>query len=221
MDDGNSVTTKLLTLLNVSATKLGKRKRICEDHLAPSDKLNKRKSASFAKPTPELEEEETKAPEDVGMDVEGNGEETHDVADDVEDDSAFKNTRIIPLLISDQIDPANAYEKHFGNNPTILTESTRSAADSCSWKVTHEKLGSLGSLVISLPEPSETTTSSSPPDVSLSSIHSYLDLSSSDSGQDNIAVEGSSSKILSQCVSNFLFRRADPYAPCRHRTTPK
>lgn len=48
MDNGNSVTTKLLTLLNVSATKIGKRKRTYEDHFVPSSKLNKRKSASFA-----------------------------------------------------------------------------------------------------------------------------------------------------------------------------
>jgi len=51
MDD--SVTTKLLTLLNVSATKVGKHKRTYEDHLGPSDKLNKRKIASFAEPRPE------------------------------------------------------------------------------------------------------------------------------------------------------------------------
>ena len=46
MEDGNSVTTKLLTLLNVSATKIGKRKRV-EDDFVPSEKLNKRKSITF------------------------------------------------------------------------------------------------------------------------------------------------------------------------------
>ena len=49
MDDGNSVTTKLLTLLNVSATRIGKRKR-AEDDFVPAEKLNKRKSISFAEP---------------------------------------------------------------------------------------------------------------------------------------------------------------------------
>jgi U3 small nucleolar RNA-associated protein 25 len=49
MDDGNSVTTKLLTLLNVSATKIGKRKRAGDDFV-PAEKLNKRKSISFAEP---------------------------------------------------------------------------------------------------------------------------------------------------------------------------
>jgi len=49
MDDGNSVTTKLLTLLNVSATRIGKRKR-GQDDFVPAEKLNKRKSISFAEP---------------------------------------------------------------------------------------------------------------------------------------------------------------------------
>ncbi len=47
MDDGNTVTTKLLTLLNVSATRIGKRKRPHDDFV-PSEKLNKRKSITFA-----------------------------------------------------------------------------------------------------------------------------------------------------------------------------
>ena len=49
MDDGNSTTTKLLTLLNVSATKIGKRKRT-EGDFVPAEKLNKRKSISFGEP---------------------------------------------------------------------------------------------------------------------------------------------------------------------------
>ena len=47
IDDGTSVTTKLLTLLNVSATKLGKRK-VDDDDFVPAEKLNKRKSISFS-----------------------------------------------------------------------------------------------------------------------------------------------------------------------------
>lgn len=42
MDDGNSVATKLLTLLNVSATKIGKRKRV-DEFVHSKKKLNKRK----------------------------------------------------------------------------------------------------------------------------------------------------------------------------------
>lgn len=47
MDDGNTITTRLLTLLNVSATKAGKRKRTYEDELLVGEKLNKRKSIQF------------------------------------------------------------------------------------------------------------------------------------------------------------------------------
>jgi U3 small nucleolar RNA-associated protein 25 len=42
-------TTRLLTLLNVSAVKAGKRKRTYEDTV-PGDKLNKRKSARISLP---------------------------------------------------------------------------------------------------------------------------------------------------------------------------
>jgi U3 small nucleolar RNA-associated protein 25 len=67
MDDGNSKTTRLLTLLNVSAIKAGKRKRTYEDQdLQPSVKLNKRKPD----PIPvekENENEEVENTEDLMM----------------------------------------------------------------------------------------------------------------------------------------------------------
>jgi len=47
MDDGNSTTTRLLTLLNVSAVMAGKRKQPFDDSV-PVRKLNKRKSVLFA-----------------------------------------------------------------------------------------------------------------------------------------------------------------------------
>jgi U3 small nucleolar RNA-associated protein 25 len=47
MDEVNSTTTRLLTLLNVSAVKTGKRKRGFGDSI-PVQKLNKRKSVLFA-----------------------------------------------------------------------------------------------------------------------------------------------------------------------------
>ena len=45
--DPNSITTSLLTLLNVSAIKPGKRKQP-EPDFVPSEKLNKRKTVSIA-----------------------------------------------------------------------------------------------------------------------------------------------------------------------------
>lgn len=46
IDRGNETTTQLLTLLNVSATKAGKRKWILDD-ARPSEKLNKRRNVQF------------------------------------------------------------------------------------------------------------------------------------------------------------------------------
>jgi U3 small nucleolar RNA-associated protein 25 len=44
-DSFNNTATRLLTLLNVSATK--KRKRVEEDVFVPAEKLNKRRTVSF------------------------------------------------------------------------------------------------------------------------------------------------------------------------------
>ncbi|KXN84148.1 U3 small nucleolar RNA-associated protein 25 [Leucoagaricus sp. SymC.cos] len=150
MDDGNSVTTKLLTLLNVSATKVGKRKRTYEEDLVPSAKLNRRKSASFADTTPQQDDEKegADAPEDVDMDGGGKVVEEAEGAEDEEDES-----------------PANAYEQHFGNNSAVLSESARNAVDSRSWKAINEKLGSLGQATVSIPQPSEAKTSLPIPDI--------------------------------------------------------
>lgn len=78
MDDGNSTTTRLLTLLNVSATKIGKRKRV-EENFIPSEKLNKRKSTEPNTTAEEKEnEEEGIVPATNGEDVEM-GDEVGDV----------------------------------------------------------------------------------------------------------------------------------------------
>lgn len=46
-EDGNATTTKLLTLLNVSATKATKRKRPHEDEASRAERLNKRTTAEY------------------------------------------------------------------------------------------------------------------------------------------------------------------------------
>jgi U3 small nucleolar RNA-associated protein 25 len=78
MDDGNSVTTRLLTLLNVSATKIGKCKRVEEDFV-PSEKLNKRKSTE-----PNSEEKENDAAKEEGIVPIVNGEDV-DMGDETRD----------------------------------------------------------------------------------------------------------------------------------------
>ena len=49
-DNSQSVTTRLLTLLNVSATKAGKRKWSDTEQYIPAQKLNKRKIVNIAGP---------------------------------------------------------------------------------------------------------------------------------------------------------------------------
>ena len=49
-EPGNGTTTQLLTLLNVSATKVGKRKWILDD-VRPTHKLNKRRTVQFSDET--------------------------------------------------------------------------------------------------------------------------------------------------------------------------
>ncbi|KAF8907832.1 digestive organ expansion factor [Gymnopilus junonius] len=150
MDDGNSVTTKLLTLLNVSATKSGKKKRY-DDDIVPPQKLNKRKSISFAETTSIriLDKENVevqKVQEDVVMSV-----EAAPVADD------DKETE--DMDVEEPTSSTDGYEKHFGLKPSCLSESSRTAVDSKSWTSSREKIGKLGSAIVSLPSNSEANTS--------------------------------------------------------------
>ena len=47
IDESSSTTTRLLTLLNVSATKTGKRKRTFYEENKPAEKLNKKRAVQF------------------------------------------------------------------------------------------------------------------------------------------------------------------------------
>jgi U3 small nucleolar RNA-associated protein 25 len=78
----NDTTTRLLTLLNVSATKAGKRKWTAADEF-PSEKLNKRsKSARFATD----EEPEVPAVAEVTVDT---AEDTGPAEEEADDEGAF------------------------------------------------------------------------------------------------------------------------------------
>ncbi|KAI0730279.1 digestive organ expansion factor [Fomitopsis betulina] len=127
VEDPNTVTTKLLTLLNVSATKVGKRKQPIDDILAqPSEKLNKRRAISFddgpGKP-------EKTGDEDVHVDEEEEG---------VDGES------------SDTVD--DPYEAHFGAKSTLATEPARSAVEQKTWATYRDKHGRLSATVTSLPD---------------------------------------------------------------------
>lgn len=92
MDDGNTITTRLLTLLNVSATKAGKRKRTYEDELLVGEKLNKRKSIQFddvEKENSAAVSEESDLPnkseEDVVQESENGAEDEDEEAEQMDD----------------------------------------------------------------------------------------------------------------------------------------
>ncbi|KJA17536.1 hypothetical protein HYPSUDRAFT_206129 [Hypholoma sublateritium FD-334 SS-4] len=142
MDDGNSVTTKLLTLLNVSATRIGKRKRP-QDDFVPSEKLNKRKSITFAETPTEKSNEDA-------MDVEKDAyEPSVNISTDEQEGGADHET----------ISSSDGYESHFGVNPSSLSEASRTSVQSRSWANSRVKVGKLGSAIVSVPSNSEASTS--------------------------------------------------------------
>ncbi|KAG5723219.1 hypothetical protein E4T56_gene278 [Termitomyces sp. T112] len=136
--DHTSITTSLLTLLNVSATRAGKRK-VQEEVFVPAEKLNKRKSARISEtasiPETDANTHEENVQEEVTMQEE----------------------------VNDVLDTTDAYESHFGNNPSNLSESSRTAVDAKSWTISRTRNGCLGSTVLSIPAgsvPSEKNESS-------------------------------------------------------------
>jgi U3 small nucleolar RNA-associated protein 25 len=72
--DGQSTTTRLLTLLNVSATKSIKRKRPIDDS-EPTEKLNKRRTVQDVTPTEDVGEKEEE------MVVDASGQQNPDPVD--------------------------------------------------------------------------------------------------------------------------------------------
>lgn len=167
----NSVKTKLLTLLNVSATKVSKHKRTYEDFLGPSDKLNKRKPVSFAEPRLEPSENEDILlnPDAELAIIESAAQEEAEVVDNEQDQSMWVQNVHYRDPVKKCADPSNSYEKHFGNNSVILTDSVRNDVDGRLWMTNSENLGTLGPAVISVPQSSEAISSSASlptPDVS-------------------------------------------------------
>lgn len=94
MDNGNSITTYLLTLLNVSATKIGKRKRVEQDFI-PSEKLNKRKSTEPYENSEEKENDMSKedgvVPAENGADVNTGDVDMGDEAEDTTSHGEFRS----------------------------------------------------------------------------------------------------------------------------------
>ncbi|TFK67370.1 digestive organ expansion factor [Pluteus cervinus] len=147
MDEVNATTTRLLTLLNVSATKAKKRKNGEPETFVPSEKLNKRKSVNFSK---ELEVHSIVPPdEDVPSTSAAEAvEEPMDTTGDVDDEE-------VPEDEVETEETTNAYERHFGVKPALLTDATKSDVDRRAWRLSKEKLGKVGIGVVSIPESSQ------------------------------------------------------------------
>ncbi|KAJ6625812.1 digestive organ expansion factor [Mycena sp. CBHHK59/15] len=140
MSDANSTTTRLLTLLNVSATKAGKRKWTVMDEF-PIEKLNKRKTARFLPSTESAEA--TDMVVDLPEPTMGEVVEEDAPEPEVEDEAA-----------------SDAYESHFGPTPSRLSESSRAAVYRRAWTSLRGTCGRLGAVVEFTPEGLEPGTSS-------------------------------------------------------------
>lgn len=144
-----SPTTRLLTLLNVSAARSTKRKRNEADS-SPITKLNKRRSLEPAVSEPEKSNEESVDATKVD-DTEEKVE-----AEEVKDDGALHcYSQWTPTLCGPK-DPTDPYEYHFGLKPAPLTESSRMAVDEGNWTSFTSSLRKLGTVVECTPSSSST-----------------------------------------------------------------
>ncbi|KAJ7282889.1 digestive organ expansion factor [Mycena rebaudengoi] len=135
-------TTRLLTLLNVSATKAGKRKWDAVDEVR-SEKLNKRKKAARFLSTEPEELEDISMTTEIVVNPQSPPAETE-----------------IPEIETEDGGVSDAYEKQFGIAPVLLSESSRAAIDRHAWSSSRGTRGKLGSVVESVPEGSEQGTPS-------------------------------------------------------------
>lgn len=149
MDDGNSTTTRLITLLNISAVKTGKRK--CTfDGPVPVRKLNQRKSVLFADASNDAEEP-VSAIETEGSEIAE--VEQKDATEENESQGALILYCILFKITDENLTAIlESYERHFGMNPVVLTQSSREAVDRRAWALSKEKLGKLGSIAVVSPD---------------------------------------------------------------------
>ena len=154
--------TRLLTLLNVSATKAGKRKHA--DEFVPSEKLNrKRKSITFATELESIVPKE-KYVQPIAVEVLEEKEiDVIDSVDDIENEGVTLNCSKFVHATSASADVVDTYEQHFGVQPSALSESSRAAVDRRSWKLLKSQSCQLGMTVVSMPDDgSDAPTNSTP-----------------------------------------------------------
>ncbi|KAH9963872.1 digestive organ expansion factor [Russula dissimulans] len=137
-NDWNSPTTKLLTLLNISAAKSLKRKLV-DQPASPSEKLNKRRvrvldsaspnSVIDANAVAEIAKPEEKA---------GKDDSTGDLGASEAADS-----------FSDAEGKEQTYELHPGPAPSLLNQSAIESVNKRLWSISHSSFPTIGSVAIS------------------------------------------------------------------------
>ncbi|OAX39772.1 DUF1253-domain-containing protein [Rhizopogon vinicolor AM-OR11-026] len=121
-EDVNTPTTRLLTLLNVSALK--SRKRTRNEDPPAHEKLNKRKTVRLA--------------EDIILDLAPSI--SHDKTDNGVEDAIEINDNI------DLQDTAAPYEQHYGPNTDLASDASRNSVDQRRWTSSREKVGQLSTV---------------------------------------------------------------------------
>ncbi|KZT10784.1 digestive organ expansion factor [Laetiporus sulphureus 93-53] len=141
VEETNAMTTRLLTLLNISATKAGSRKRTFEEEEnRPVQRLNKRRMVQFH--DDDFVINKRRSEESVASKgPNGNGEQEMMRLEDKEkqEEDTLDNSQ----------DP---YEEHFGSKSSLVTNVAREAADRGAWMNAREKYGRLESVIVSIPE---------------------------------------------------------------------
>ncbi|OBZ70628.1 hypothetical protein A0H81_09177 [Grifola frondosa] len=150
IDSGSSPTTRLLTLLNVSATKAGKRKRTFEDS-KPTEKLNKRRAVQFAA---------------AGEDNDASSAEQCIESQEQETSVETATERDEEDLEDGPQDKTDPYEEHFGAKSMLCTETAREAVARRAWSASRRRCGKLGNVVESLPVGSESSDGLTEPHLS-------------------------------------------------------
>lgn len=153
IDKGSETTTKLLTLLNVSATKAGKRKWSSEPS-RPAEKLNKRKAVGFSGATTE-EDSNKDDISDAGVVQEPHEDvemkEPEDVADDEDEEGDAVGEPLhfrSPCLPDRALDATlDLYDRHFGPDSKDLSSAKRESVEQKEWKTSKSRHGKLGNIV--------------------------------------------------------------------------
>lgn len=155
LEEDNNTTTRLLTLLNVSALRSSKRKGTDSIEPTPRVVLNKRRFVQLdvADPTPvapKTDEGKPEAPPATGTCG------TVTAVEYMEDDQGAcdlldTNSASSDVILAEEQDP---YEEHFGAQSSHLSPTSQGSIERDCWRTTRSNWRTLGSVIESVPESS-------------------------------------------------------------------